>query len=335
MTDFWQGFSKLCEKGEISDFFVESEEPLRYLRYGSMTADAQLKINHEIFMSFVEKIGLNLAVTNQDTGWEFQNARFRVNMFKTIGRYRLVLRMLPRDIPEPHALRIPETFLDHIRGLKQGLVLFCGPTGSGKSTSNASLLEHVFLKTRNIHLLTLEDPIEYALGRSAPNCLVSQRQVGVDVDSFADGLYYGLRQAPQIIYVGEIRDTRTAEIALSAAETGHLILSTMHTASCDQTVQRFLQMIPGERLAQAQGTLAAVLQAVVCQRLLPRDDGKGRFAIHEVMVHTIPIRNYIESGNWGRIPNELEIGRKFGHQTFKQSLETAVQEGLTNSFTAL
>ncbi len=332
MTDFWQGFARLCEKGEISDFFIESGEPLRYLRYGSMTADPQFAITPEVFASFVEKMSLNLSANNQDTGWEFGIARFRVNMFKTVGRHRLVLRMLPREIPEPHMLRIPTTFLNHIRELKQGLILFCGPTGSGKSTSNASLLEHVFLKERNIHLLTLEDPIEYTLGTHGGGSLISQRQVGTDVDSFADGLYFGLRQAPQIIYVGEIRDTRTAEIALNAAETGHLILSTMHTSSCDQTVQRFLQMIPPDRLAQAQGTLAAILQAVVCQRLLPRDDGKGRFAIHEVMVQTVPIRNYIESGNWGRIPNELEIGRKFGHQTFKQSLESAVQEGLISNY---
>lgn len=333
MTDFWQGFNALCEKGEISDFFVESEQPLRYLRYGAMCADPVLTITPEVFADFVEKLGLNLKLSNQDTGWGFGIARFRVNMFKTQGKHRLVLRMLPREIVHPRQLRIPENFLEHIRGLKQGLILFCGPTGSGKSTSNAALLEHIFLKERSCHLLTLEDPIEYALGKSSTTCLVSQRQIGVDVETFSEGLYYGLRQAPHIIYVGEIRDTRTAEIALSAAETGHLILSTMHTTSCAQTVQRFLQMIPAERLAQAQGTLAAQLQAVVCQRLVPREDGKGRFAIHEVMLQTIPIRNHIESGNYGRIPNELEIGRKFGHQTFKQSLESAVEEGLISSYT--
>jgi twitching motility protein PilT len=331
-TDFWQGFSRLCERGEISDFFVEAGQPLRYLRYGSMTADPKLSITKETFMEFISKIGLDLNASNQDFGWGQPYGRFRVNMFKTEGRHRLVLRLLPKDIPNPSQLRIPEPFLDYIKDLKQGLVLFCGPTGSGKSTSNASLLEHVFLKERSIHLLTLEDPIEYALGKTSPTSLISQRQIGVDVESFADGLYYGLRQAPQIIYVGEIRDTRTAEIALSAAETGHLLLSTMHTASCDQTVQRFLQMIPSDRIAQAQGTLAAILKAVVCQRLIPREDGKGRFAIHEVMLQTIPTRNYIESGNWGRIPNELEMGRKFGHQTFKYSLEKAVQEGLVTNY---
>lgn len=332
MSDFWQAFTHLCEKGEISDFFIEADQPLKYLRYSAMTLDPVLNITPEIFAEFVAKIGLDLTKANQDTGWGFGVARFRINMFKTNGKHRLVLRMLARDIPHPRNLRIPEGFLEHIRNLKQGLILFCGPTGSGKSTSNAALLEHIFLKERNIHLLTLEDPIEYALGRNSKNCLVSQRQVGLDIESFSQGLYYGLRQAPQIIYVGEIRDTATAEIALAASETGHLLLSTMHTTSCDQTVQRFLQMIPNERLAQAQGALGAILQAVVCQRLLPKEDGKGRFAIHEVMIQTIPIRNYIESGNYGRIANELEIGRKYGHQTFKQSIEMAVQAGLINSY---
>lgn len=333
MMEFWQGFAHLCEKGEISDFFVEADQPLRYLRYGVMTPDPRLMVTEEIFNDFSQKIGLNLKLTNQDSGWGFGNARFRVNMFVTEGHRRLVMRQLPRDIPPPQQLRIPPTFLEYIRTLKQGLILFCGPTGSGKSTSNASLLEHVFLKERSVHLLTLEDPIEYSLGKTVKtNSLISQRQVGTDVESFSDGLRFGLRQAPQIIYVGEIRDTATAEIALSAAETGHLLLSTMHTSSCDQTVQRFLQMIPSERLAQAQGVLAAILRAVVCQRLLPKDDGTGRFAVHEVMLQTIPVRNYIETGNWGRIPNELEIGRKFGHQTFKHSMEMAVQEGLISSF---
>jgi len=331
MSDFWTKFQDLCDQGEVSDFFVEPQQPLRYLRFSDMTNNADLMVTKEVYADFVEKIGLDLKRTNQDTGWGFGNARFRVNMFRTGGVHRIVLRMLPRTIPHPRDLRIPEQFLEFIRPLKQGLILFCGPTGSGKSTSNASLLEHIFLKERKIHLLTLEDPIEYALGKSYDNSLVSQRQVGADVPSFAEGLYYGLRQAPQIIYVGEIRDMHTAEIALSAAETGHLILSTMHTSSCDQTVQRFLQMIPAERLSQAQGTLAAMLQAVVCQRLVQREDGKGRFGIHEVMLQTIPIRNYIEGGNWGRIPNEIEIGRKYGHQTFKQSLEMAMQEGLISN----
>jgi twitching motility protein PilT len=333
MSSFWQQFSVICEKGEVSDFFVEEDQPLHYLRYGAMTADDTLFIDKTIFGEFVEKLRLDLNRNNQDTGWGFGSARFRINMFKTGGKHRLVMRLLPKHIPTPIELRIPQQFIEHIRGLKQGLILFCGPTGSGKSTSNASLMEHIFLKERSIHLLTLEDPIEYTLGSNSPKCLISQRQIGSDVESFAQGLYYGLRQAPQIIYVGEIRDTNTAEIALAAAETGHLLLSTMHTTSCDQTVQRFLQMIPSDRLAQAQGTLGAILQAVVCQRLLPRDDGKGRFGIHEVMLQTVPIRNYIEQGNFSRIPNELEVGRRFGHQTFKQSIERAVQEGLINSFT--
>jgi twitching motility protein PilT len=334
MTEFWQGFSTICRRGEISDFFIEPDQPLRYLRYGTMTADPVLVVNQQVFSEFIAKIGISVELHNQDIGWGYESWRFRVNMFQTEGKKRLVLRLLPKNIPTPYELRLPGSFLDYIRELKQGLILFCGPTGSGKSTSNASLLQHIFLKERCIHLLTLEDPIEYNLGGTETKSLISQRQIGTDVDSFADGLYYGLRQAPQIIYVGEIRDARTAEIAITAAETGHLILSTMHTSSCDQTVQRFLQMIPGERLSQAQGTLAAVLKAIVCQRLVPKEDGSGRFAIHEVMIQTIPIRNYIETGNWGRIPNELEIGRKFGHQTFKHSIEQAVREGLISQYIA-
>jgi twitching motility protein PilT len=332
MINFWEGFSTLSEKGEISDFFVEADQPLRYLRFGEMMTDPDIVVSKEIFMELVNKIGLDIRRTNQDTGWGTADFRFRVNMLQTEGRHRLVLRMLPRKIPTPSELRMPAHFVEYIRTLKQGLVLFCGPTGSGKSTANASLLEHVYLRERQIHLLTLEDPIEFSLGRNSP-CLVSQRQLGLDVQSFSEGLYYGLRQAPQIIYVGEIRDQATAEIALSAAETGHLILSTMHTSSCDQTVQRFMQMIPTDRLAQAQGVLATMLQAVVCQRLLPREDGKGRFAVHEIMLHTIPIQKYIETGTWNRIPNEIEMGRKFGHQTFRQSLDQAVTDGLISSYT--
>lgn len=332
MTDFWEGFSNLCDKKEISDFFMEAGQPLKYLRYGVMTTDRNLTVSGEIFNELVTKIGLDVRRNNQDSGWSYKEVRFRVNMFQAEGTHRLVLRMLQGVIPQPSDLRLPAHLVDYLRELRQGLILFCGPTGSGKSTSNASLLEHVFLSDRQIHLLTLEDPIEYTLGRHSAS-LISQRQVGVDVQSFSEGLYYGLRQAPQIIYVGEIRDQATAEIALSASETGHLILSTMHTSSCDQTVQRFLQMIPGDRQTQAQGTLASMLKAVICQRLMPRQDGNGRFAIHEIMLQTIPIQKYIETGNWNRIPNELEMGRKFGHQTFKQSLDLAVEEGLISSYT--
>jgi len=199
-------------------------------------------------------------------------------------------------------------------------------TVTHNSTTIASLMYYRARRKRE-HVLTLEDPLEYLFPDNTAS-LISQREVGQDVVDFASGLKTALRQSPNLIMVGEIRDPLTAEAALQLSETGHVVVSTLHTTSADMTVQRFMKLIPAERVTAAQSTLAEVLQIVMCQRLLPVLDGKGRTAVHEILVHTSGIASMIRNGNFTTIRQEMDTGSKYGHLTWSKSVEMKIREGL-------
>ena len=258
--------------------------------------------------------------------------RFRVNAFLCQGDVRAVFRHIPERTPGFQELYLPKV-LERLAMERRGMILVTGITGSGKSTTLAAMLGFMN-RHRNDHVITIEDPIEYV--HEDNKCLVSQREVGQDSHSFAQALRAALREDPDIILVGEMRDLETMEVALHAAETGHLVLSTLHTLNATETVNRVISTFPPHQEDQIRGQLAAVIQGIICQRLVVRADGKGRVPAVEVMVATGLIRDSIrDSAKTPEIPLLIAAGHaQYGMQTFDQSLLQLYREELITYETA-
>ncbi len=218
--------------------------------------------------------------------------RFRVNVFQQRGSYSIVMRVIPHEIPSFDSLNIPPQ-LAEICNIRNGIVLLTGPTGSGKSSTLAAIIDHINV-TKSYHIVTIEDPIEFL--HSHKKCTINQREVGSDTKDFASALRAALRQAPKVILVGEMRDLETAEIALEAAETGHLVLSTLHTIDASKTVDRIIGLYPKNEEKVIRMRLAQSFRYIVSQRLIPRIDGKGRMAAVEILRSNPRTREYIEKG---------------------------------------
>ena len=244
--------------------------------------------------------------------------RFRVNILRQRSAFSIVLRVIPVEVPTFESLGLPPV-LGQIAEAERGMVLVTGVTGSGKSSTMAALVNRVNA-TQQKHIVTLENPIEF-LHRDA-GCSITQREVGIDTDSFKSGLRAALRQDPDVIMIGELRDAETIDTAMKAAETGHLLISTLHTADAQTTVNRVIAMFPPEEQAAVQIRLAESLHAVVSQRLLPRADGKGRVPAVEVMIVTPFIRDLIvDEARTAEIRDAIADGRdRYGMQTFDQHL---------------
>jgi twitching motility protein PilT len=258
-------------------------------------------------------------------------ARFRVNIFSQRGNLSLVLRKLETKIPTMDDLKLPDAF-KKMTGEKNGLILVTGATGSGKTTSLAALLNEINA-TKSIHIVTLEDPVEFV----HPNrkSTFNQRELGGDFDTFANGLRAALRQAPKIILVGEMRDRETVELGLKASETGHLVLSTLHTVSAGGAINRIVGMFDQEEEKQIRMRLAETVRWVVGQRLLPRVGG-GRVAVHDILANTIRARESILNGEAeGKTFYEIqEAGETYGMQTFDQAITRVFEAGLVTEETA-
>ena len=259
-------------------------------------------------------------------------ARFRVNIFSQRGNISMVLRKLETNIPTVDKLRLPDAF-KKMPGEKNGLILVTGATGSGKTTSLAALLNEINA-TKSVHIVTLEDPVEYV----HPNrkATFNQRELGLDYDNFANGLRAALRQAPKIILVGEMRDRETAELALKASETGHLVLSTLHTVNAGQAINRIIGMFDKDEEKQIRQRLADTVRWVVGQRLVPKVGG-GRWAVHDILANTIRSNELILLGEQeGKTFYEIqELGEPFGMMTFDQSLLHSYEHGLVTEDTAV
>ena len=255
-------------------------------------------------------------------GWEWQ-ARFRGNAFHQRGSLGLALRLIPRAIPTFEQLGLPSA-VEQLASAPQGLVLVTGPTGSGKSTTLASIIRFIG-ERRACHILTIEDPIEYAHvhGRS----IVTQREVGTDSDSFARALRSALREDPDVLLVGEMRDTESIETALTISETGHLVLATLHTNDTAQAIDRIVDVFPTERQSQIRVQLAGALLGIIAQRLLPRIGG-GRVAAYELLLANTAVRNLIREGKSEQIRNTITTGQKAGMQTLEMSLRDLINQGL-------
>lgn len=259
-----------------------------------------------------------------DTSYYMAEAsRFRVNLFHQQGHLGAVLRVIPLVIPQFDTLGLPPVVAG-FADLPRGLVLVTGQTGSGKSTSLASMVDLVNRKYAK-HIMTLEDPIEFV--HQSQGSLVNQREVGEDTESFAEGLKHVLRQDPDVILVGEMRDPETIATAITAAETGHLVFATLHTKSAKDTVSRVVDAFPAERQNQVRAMLAASLEAVVCQQLCERSDEPGRIVAVEIMVMNDAIRNLIREGKLESIPTVIQTTRDLGSQQLDWHLGELVRAG--------
>ncbi|MBZ0251786.1 MAG: type IV pilus twitching motility protein PilT [Candidatus Methylomirabilis sp.] len=264
-----------------------------------------------------------------------QLGRFRVNARRQRGVWGLTMRVVPREVPGLKDLKMPAV-IEQLCDRPRGLILVTGAMGSGKSTTLAAMLDHIN-RTRQGHIVTVEDPIEHV----HPNrgCLVEQREVGEDTASFAAALKHALRQDCNVLMLGEMRDVETVEIALTAAETGMLVLGTLHTNDAVQSVERIVNVFPGERQGQARMQLSMALEAVVCQQLIPRADGAGVALACEVMIANPGIRNLIRKGETAQIRNALVTGRREGGEremfTMDQSLAELYSQGAITREAAL
>lgn len=249
--------------------------------------------------------------------------RYRINAYKQRGSYGMALRIIPLEIPSIEELKLPEVIKELSR-LRRGLVLITGPTGSGKSTTLAAMINQIN-KERNCHILTLEDPIEYL--HKHQNSIVNQREIGLDSLNFSNGLRAALRQDPDVILVGEMRDLDTISIALTAAETGHLVLSTLHTVGAAKTIDRIIDVFPPHQQQQIRIQLSSVVQGIISQQLLPKVEGTGRIGAFEVMKSTSAIKNLIREGKIHQIDTAIQTGAKFNMQTMDNSLLELYRKG--------
>jgi twitching motility protein PilT len=259
--------------------------------------------------------------------------RFRVNIFMQRGTCAIVMRVIPGKVPDFESLSLPSE-LGKVVDLRNGIVLVTGPTGSGKSSTLAAIIDKIN-KEQYYHVLTIEDPIEFL--HPHKNCIVHQRELHADTPSFALALRAALRQAPKVILVGEMRDRETIEIAMEAAETGHLVLSTLHTIDASKTVERILGAFPMAEQHTLRNRLAKSFRYIISQRLIPRKDGSGRVAAIEILKSTLRTRDYVEKGEGDgkTLLDAMRVGGQDGMQHFDGEIERLIREGILDLNTGL
>ncbi len=327
-SEFINNLLKLMLSRNGSDLFITAEFPPAMKVDGKITKVSQQPLNGRQTLALARAImsdkqvaefertkECNFAIAPPDLG------RFRVNAFMQQSRVGMVLRTIPSDIPTLDRLKLPEV-LKEVATTKRGLCIMVGATGSGKSTSLAAMVDW---RNENSygHIITVEDPIEFV--HAHKNCVVTQREVGIDTDSWEAALKNTLRQAPDVILMGEIRDRETMEHAVAFAETGHLCMATLHANSANQALDRVINFFPEERRAQLLMDLSLNLKAMVSQRLVPKQDGKGRIAIVEVMLNSPLISDLIFKGEVAEIKEIMKKSRNLGMQTFDQALFDAYE----------
>ncbi len=341
--DYW--ITTMLETyGDVSDLNITVGKPLQVESAGQLVPVPTDPPMEELTPFQAEVFALNLIGGDQrllkdlvDTGscdlsyWLGQKARFRVNIFQQRNNFSVVLRRLATEIPTIESLGLPKIFHD-MADVKNGLILVTGSTGSGKSTTLAALLDRMNQK-KSMHVVTLEDPVEFVHPHKMAT--FNQRELGNDYDSFASGLRAALRQAPKVILVGEMRDRETMEIGLAAAETGHLVVSTLHTVDAGQTINRILGMFEQAEQDQIRHRLVDTIRYIVCQRLLPKVGG-GRVAALEIMSMNLRTKDIIEHGeSEGKTFYEvIEVSNAFGMQTFDQHIVQLFHEGKVTEETA-
>ena len=318
-----------------SDLHIRAYMPPKLRVHGELLPLSDEPLSEEDSAALVREIADDeqMAELEKNGGADFALAhpdgtRFRVSVFKERKRYSAVLRQIPNTLMTMEQLGLPPV-VKELLFKPRGLILVTGPTGSGKSTTLASMID-VINQERNVHIVTIEDPIEFY--HNSKNSLVTQREVGDDVPTFAEAIRRALRQDPDVILVGEMRDLETIAAAITAAETGHLVFGTLHTTGAAETIDRIVDAFPMNQQAQIRTQLAAGLQAVISQILLPRlgQDGQvhGRVAAFEIMTTTDAIRSRIRDNKTNMIKSDMQTGAKFGMTTLDTSLTNLFKQGL-------
>ena len=279
-----------------------------------------------------EKYDEYIEIGEFDTSYSVEGVgRFRINVFKEKNNDAIAIRVIALKIPTLNELNHPEV-LKSIINKKRGLILVTGPTGSGKSTTLAAMINEIN-NTREEHIITLEDPIEYLHNHN--KCIINQREIGRDSKSYNKALKAVLREDPDVILVGEMRDLETISIAITAAETGHLVFSTLHTIGAAKTIERIIDVFPPHQQQQIKIRLASVLKAVVSQQLVETIDGNGRVPSMEIMVTTPGIQNLIREGKTQQIESAVQTGNKYGMRTMDMSLAELCKRGVISQDTAM
>lgn len=322
------------EKG-ASDVFITAGEPVVFRINGEITAQYSPILKPEdtekLIMQILSDRDKKTLREEQDLDTSYslkseKEGRFRVNCAYQRGSMWCVLRLIETRIKSLEDLNLPKAIKDFTK-FKRGFVLVTGPTGSGKSTTLASMIQ-LINETQNVHILTIEDPIEF-LYKGAKS-IINQREVGTDAKNFKNALKSSLREDPDVILIGEMRDLETIQAALTMAETGHLVFATLHTNSASATIDRIIDVFPANQQNQIKTQLASVLQGIVCQSLLPHRNGRERIAVCEILKMTDAARAKIKSGTHKSLIDDMQTGKKFGMQTFDDALAEKVKEGKIN-----
>ncbi len=336
MTDIEQLVKRAKEEG-ASDIHIVCGLPPKYRKSGDLENMEDTAVTEEDCINLAKKLSKTqeyfdeLMTTGElDAADSFAGNRCRIHLFKQQGVPSLALRILSEQIPKLETLGLPPAVLDLPR-LHKGIVLVTGETGSGKSTTLAAILDNINHNYKR-HIVTLEDPIEYMY--TPDLCAINQREVGKDTQSFAMGLRASLREDPNVILIGEMRDRDTIETAITAAETGHLVFGTLHTGSASDSIDRMVQVFPEAAQQQIRLQLSMVLQAVLTQQLIQKKGG-GRALAAEYMIVTDAIRNLIRTGNTPQIANAVATSAEIGGQTMDQAIVMLVRKGLITRENAL
>lgn len=309
-----------------SDLHISDREPVVARIGGTLKQSGGLTENVFSLFEPILPERQKMELTNQgecDFAYEDSSGqRFRINLYHSSNGFNAAVRIIPKVIPVCSKLGLPET-IRNFAELRSGLVLITGVTGSGKSTTLAAILNEIN-QTRAVHILTLEDPVEYKF--VSYRSLIHQREIGTDTKDFASGLRAALREDPDVLGVGELRDLETISIAVTAAETGHLVFATLHTRSAVETVNRMVDVFPEQQQRQIRVQLAGSLQAVVSQQLLPDRQG-GYIAAFEIMIVTPALRNLIREGKTQQMESYIQTGSQYGMQTMETAVENLKREG--------
>ena len=330
-TEIVNDLLKLAVESGASDIVIKSEKP-GYLRMGGRLRSVEMDpISCEHAQAFVDEKVPRIFKDKWDKDGQVDFAyaaddvgRFRVNAFHQRGLVSIVFRHIKSRPPTFEELKIDGETMIKMASVKDGILLVCGATGSGKSSTMAAMLNWIN-QNMDKHIISIEDPIEYTF--SDEKSLFQQREIGLDVPSFEMAIKSVLRQNPDIILIGEMRDKETFETAISAAETGHLVISTMHAATVAQSLTRLFEFFPPEQIAQARRQIAGSLRGFICQKLIPALEGGGRFAAHEILVADATVRNLILDGHNDKIQQLLESGAEGGSKSFNKDLYRLIKEG--------